>query len=1015
VTDAAATRTAALASITNGSATGVGGSAGQTFTLTTGADTTLTGGTGSDSYVGQINADMGTGTTFTAGDLLNGGSGTDNVQISVAGASTAAVTSTAVTLSNVERVTVSNFDSNTNDAHDHEFNAALWTGVTHVGLGSSNSTGDTSFTNLKNLVTAEMSNGSADLSVTYLASVVTGTADTQNLTVSGVTVGATGDSGGNFIADAGIETLAVTTQTTNSALTAITAAGVTRMTVAGDKDLSIASALPTNIKTIDASASTGAVSVVIGTVDATITGGSGNDTVRISGATVDANDTINAGTGTDTVQLTAAVASSATGAKLAGFENLRTYFDLTGNAGGANAEALTISQTVSHVSGITDVGVSKMTYTDDNDTNADTGTTTATFSGMSASQTMSISGITSAGDANDNGAMTAAISFALTTDTNADSGSLTLGTATAAAVVAGANNAITLNVTASDYETLSITSQGASNAIGTLTAADAKTLTILGSKALTITTLTAASVNRLDASAATANVNIGAVTAASSITGGSGNDSLTGGGNNDSIDGGAGNDTLSGAGGADSILGGSGNDSITAGLGNDTIDGGDGDDTFVDAVADIDAAATEVNSVAGGAGNDTFTIADFSDLTSAATINGGDGNDTLLFSEANINYNFTTDTTILANVSNVERIAFSALDGSDTVTVNDGIISGGSITLEFVTGTTGANTVTAAAVLASTSQVNFTDLTGLASTYVIGNGKDNATMSDGNDTVTVSNNSFLSANDTIAGGSGSDTLSFTFDTASSNTLTAAQLGNVTGFETFSINNGTDGTAVNYVLSLTEAIVGAQVAAGNTFTVTRDVGDTGTTRIDASALSSNYAVSLTGGTGADTITGGAAADTLTGGAGADSLTGGAGNDTFGLAITTNDTITDFNFGTSTTSVDVLRITGVGAAAVAEGAIVGTSSSAAGDYGVLVLTDATYATVALAAAAANLVDNSSNETIILIYQNSLGVVTVGYDADSDTDGTAAETVIGSLSGLTITGVASLINAGDFSFVA
>jgi len=999
----AATLTTAVAGVANAVAAavlaGAPAAAGASFTLTTGADTgsSFTGTAGDDSFVAQISADMGTGTTLTAGDSLNGAAGTaDTLSVSVAGASTAAVTSTAVTLTAVEKVLVSNFDSNTDDTEDNEFNAALWTGVTTVGLSSSSATGDTSFTNLKNIVGAEMANGAADLTVSYLASVVTGTTDSQSLALDGNTAGA-------FIADAAIETIAITAASTaaESTLTTLTATGAAKLTIDADVAVTITSSLGTTIKTIDASASAAAVSLVLGTADLTVTGGAGNDTIRIDGSTVDTNDTINAGDGTDTLQLTAAVSSSTNGEKLVGFENLYIYQDA--------AAAATVTQNVSYVTGATNVGVSKMTYTDDNDTTADAATVTSAFTNLTAAQTMSISGITSDGDANDNGTMTAAVTFALATDTASDSGTITMGTSSAAAVTAGANNAITFNVTANDYETLALVNNGGAVTIATLSDTDAKSVTINASKALTITTATITSVTNLNASASTANISVGALTAAATITGGSGNDSLTGGGNNDVLTGGAGNDTLGGGAGADSVTGGDGADSITGGSGNDTLVGGAGNDTFAD-------AALNVESMDGGAGDDTFTVAAVANLTTDDVIAGGDGTDTLTFSNAS-SVDLTADVTQLTNVSSVEVIAVSGMNGSDTLTVNDAVVSaaGGSLTLKFVTGVTGANTVTAAAVLSNTSVVAFTDLAGLATTYVIGNGKDNASLDDGADTVTISTNSYLSTNDTLAGGGGSDTLSFTYDTASSNTISAAQLANVTGFETFSFDHATNATLVNYTLTLTDTIVGNQVSSGTTFTVTRGSADAGTTKVDGSAVTSSYNTSITGGTGNDTLSGGAGDDTITGGAGTDSLTGGAGNDTFGLAITTNDTITDFSFGTSITSVDVLRITGVGATAVTEGAVVGTSESAAGDYGVLVLTDATYASAAAAAIAANLIDTSTTETLIIIYQNSLGVVTVVYDADSDTDGTAAETVIGTLSGLTITTVGTLIDAGDFSFVA
>ena len=95
---------------------------------------------------------------------------------------------------------MSNFD--TEATFNNIIDAALFTGVTTVGLSSSSAAGDTQFTSLGNLVTAEMRNGSGDLSVAYSAAVVAGTADTQNLTLSAQTAG-------TFTA-AGVETLAIT-------------------------------------------------------------------------------------------------------------------------------------------------------------------------------------------------------------------------------------------------------------------------------------------------------------------------------------------------------------------------------------------------------------------------------------------------------------------------------------------------------------------------------------------------------------------------------------------------------------------------------------------------------------------------------------------------------------------------------------------------------------------------------------------------------------------------------------
>ena len=74
--------------------------------------------------------------------------------------------------------------------------------------------------------------------------------------------------------------------------------------------------------------------------------------------------------------------------------------------------------------------------------------------------------------------------------------------------------------------------------------------------------------------------NITAGSGTSDLTGGSGADTLTGGEGNDTIKGGAGNDSLTGGAGADTIEGGTGNDIISGGAGADTIRGGTGADVM---------------------------------------------------------------------------------------------------------------------------------------------------------------------------------------------------------------------------------------------------------------------------------------------------------------------------------------------------------------------------------------------------------------------------------------------------
>jgi hypothetical protein len=120
------------------------------------------------------------------------------------------------------------------------------------------------------------------------------------------------------------------------------------------------------------------------------------------------------------------------------------------------------------------------------------------------------------------------------------------------------------------------------------------------------------------------------------------------------------------------LFGGDGNDVLTGGIGIDQLDGGDGNDTVT---------GGRGNDVAFlGAGDDTFiwNPGDGSD-----TIEGQDGLDTLFFNGANINENidisangsrvrfFRDVGNVTMDADGVETIAFKALGGADTITVND--------------------------------------------------------------------------------------------------------------------------------------------------------------------------------------------------------------------------------------------------------------------------------------------------------------------------------------------------------
>jgi hypothetical protein len=263
-----------------------------TFTLTTGTDA-KTGTAGNDTFNGVLQGAGATGTTAAPGDVVNGGAGSDTLNIAVAGDAGGAYTLTALQTESVEKVTLSNFDTN---AAATTVATGLMTGLETVGLSSSGANGDTVFSGMQTSVAAQMANGSADLTLTYDgAKKLSGEADSQTLNVSNVT-------GGTFTAN-GAETINVVTSTAKSTLTNIAATDLKTITVSGDQDLKISTAL-TN-KTFDASAATGGVTVTLGTADQTVTGGAGNDVIDAA-ATLTSADTIAGGEGSDTLKLSAA-------------------------------------------------------------------------------------------------------------------------------------------------------------------------------------------------------------------------------------------------------------------------------------------------------------------------------------------------------------------------------------------------------------------------------------------------------------------------------------------------------------------------------------------------------------------------------------------------------------------------------------------------------------------------------------------------------------------------------------
>jgi hypothetical protein len=866
-----------VASITANGAPSVAVGA-KTFTLTTSTDSgaDFTGTTAGDTFVGAYVADSGTGTTFTTGDTLDGGAGTDSISLSISGLSTVANTLAAQTLTSIEKINILNFDSNADDAEDTTIDAALWTGVTTVNLDNSSATGDTAVNNLAAIATVGVSNGSGDFTIDYAATAVEGTADAQTLNVSGVQAG-------TVTFDAGIETVNVVTSTGNSTVTEIISTGAETLNISGDKDLTLSTALDTNYETVDASGLTGDLTVIAtGAVDLTFTGGSGDDKVRLAGGNITASDTVAGGDGTDTVVLTAATTSTTAAAGVTGFETVYSYQDVAAN------NTLTIN-TEQIVGTSSSVGIEKMTYTDDDDASADAATVTASFTNLS-DPSVSISGVTSAGSAGDTGTMTAVVTLAEATDTSADTTTITLGSTTgsgSAAVVAGSLNTANLTINANNYETLNFVSQGGNNTVAVLNASDATALNVTGGdKTLTISSFSTSNLTSIDTSAFSKafTMSASAGNKATTVTGGTAADTIITGTNNDTI-------TTNG-----------GNDDVTSGTGNDTVTTGDGADTVTGVGGD--------NTITLGAGDDTLEVSTFSNLTVSDTIAGGEGTDTIDYQQ-DAAHDFTSSTTTLSNVSGFENIKFSGL-ANKTVTIDSTVVNAGAATIEFTSGiTTANNALNASAILNSSDTITFTDnsaTSGVGTNYTLSNAKDVVTLGADNDTVTASVAAYLGTADVLKGGAGTDTLSIT--PTGGATIDSAALETASGFE---IVNVVTGGAGNYKLTITDTFAANNANSSDALTVGRDTSaggaDTGTTEIIASDVSSTYGLTITVDDGQDTD------DKLTGGAGDDFIGGAQGTDTYTLTAGGADTIIYDAAGVSTQTKKIVGFTTRGTATAA----------------------------------------------------------------------------------------------------
>ena len=332
---------------------------GQTFTLTTGADTgtDFTGGAGDDTFVALIDDNTPANNTLDTLDAIDGGAGTDTLSIT-ADTSAGGLALPAATITNIENLLVRNASNQT-----LTINTSLLVGETSIV--SDRSTAAVTLTNVAAGTTLEQRGNevatNANLTATYVAAAEGSTLNINGGTTAGdVTVNGTGltsfavnSTGANntvgTIATGGDVTSTSITATTNLTATALTVAtntGSQALAISGAGNVSIGT-FDTDFASIDAASLTGNLTATLSTTSAaTLTSGSGNDVITTS--TTGQTGVIDAGEGTDILVVTdgADLNTTAEGAVHQGFETLRVADQVTMDMANVTGSTITAIQIV---------------------------------------------------------------------------------------------------------------------------------------------------------------------------------------------------------------------------------------------------------------------------------------------------------------------------------------------------------------------------------------------------------------------------------------------------------------------------------------------------------------------------------------------------------------------------------------------------------------------------------------------------------------------------------------------
>jgi len=524
-----------------------GASGGQSFTLTTAADTATAA-----TFNGQVAINSGVVlNTLNNADRLTGSGSNATLNATLLQNNGGAYTVTPALLANIKAVKASFATVGAGGAGAVTLDLGNATGVTTVTL--SDSSQNNIVQNIQSvLANIGITNTASNQTFNFAANVLDGTTDSVTLNLSAVTAG-------TVTIGAGYETISIVSGG-NAANTIAALAGSTPATlnISGSRGLTITGSLAAATTAINAAAAAGNVAVThTNAAVVTFTGGAGDDTITlgatyVGGADGTANrDTINGGAGSNTLSITSAVASVAV--NQANVTNIQTISISDAVANNIDltrfASATGLTQATAGVA----VGANTFTFNSGstitiNSTTAGNSARSYVVGGTAINDTLTLTKAAAATNLG-NAAQTFTGIEVLNINTNATAGAaLTFGGALTMAPTAGGTSSIAVS--------------GANNLV-------------------------------LTGAVTAGNVDASKLTGTGSLQMGLAAGGLAGAGR---IVGSAQGDQLVGSAAADIIQSGAGNDTVQAGAGIDTIDLGDGLD-----VVRISAAA------ANGADRDLIT------------------------------------------------------------------------------------------------------------------------------------------------------------------------------------------------------------------------------------------------------------------------------------------------------------------------------------------------------------------------------------------------------------------------